>query len=180
MCNGLIFFFLVAMFSCTFVQRTVLLVSWFAYCGSIYDLVSKVSVGIGLTLGAVANLYQKSLVVPTSVSLTACDLSNLTLSHNRYTQLYLQLDDSSIRLDYLVQRRLAITAQYDLRCSLLGDNVVRSTVQVTANSHSAGLISTICGQGKYTGWLRNSPYSFLTAWASILTFIARNRTSFSM
>ena len=50
-------------------------------------------------------------------------------------------------LDYLVQRRLEITAQYDLMCSLLDDKITRSTAQTIANSHSAGLINTICDQG---------------------------------
>ena len=52
-------------------------------------------------------------------------------------------------LDYLVQRRLEITAQYDLRCSLLDDVITRTTVQVTSDSHSVGLINTICDQGVY-------------------------------
>ena len=80
------------------------------------------------------------------------------------THLYFQLYDLCHCLDYLVQRRLEITAQYDLRCSLLADNVVRSTVQVTADSHSAGLISTLCKQGKYTGWLYHSPYTQAILW----------------
>ena len=46
-----------------------------------------------------------------------------------------------------MQRRLEITAQYDLQCSLLDDKITRSTAQTIANSHSAGLINTICDQG---------------------------------
>ena len=52
-------------------------------------------------------------------------------------------------LDYLVQRRLEITAQYDLKCSLLDDVITRTTVQVTSDSRSVGLINTICDQGLY-------------------------------
>ena len=55
-------------------------------------------------------------------------------------------------LDYLVQRRLEITAQYDLRCSLLDDVITRTTIQVTSDSHSVGLINTICGQGVYVNF----------------------------
>ena len=47
----------------------------------------------------------------------------------------------------MVQRRLEITAQYDLQCSLLDDKITHSTAQTIANSHSAGLINTICDQG---------------------------------
>ena len=101
-------------------------------------------------------------------------------SHNWDTHLYFQLDVLSHCLDYLVQRRLEITAQYDLRCSLLADNVIRSTVQVTADSHSVGLISTICKQGKYTGQSYSSPYSIFTVWAAIFIFTASNGTALSM
>ena len=86
-------------------------------------------------------------------------VSNKPPSHSWGTHLYFHLDDLSRCLDYLVQRRLEITARYDLRCSLLADNVVRSTVQVTADSHSAGLITTICKQGRYTGWIYHFPHS---------------------
>ena len=105
--------------------------------------------------GSFHSCFSQSLKI-----ITACELSNLPpLLHNRDTHFYLQLDDLSRGLDYLVQRRLEITAQYDLSCSILADNVIRSTVQVTADSHSAGLISTICKQGKYTGRLYHSPHS---------------------
>ena len=50
-------------------------------------------------------------------------------------------------LDGLVRRRLELTAQYDLRCSLLDDKITRTTIQVTADSHSADLIHIICNQG---------------------------------
>ena len=123
------------------------------------------SVFCGFTQRAIVDLNQKSLVVFTAVSPNLLKLSqhvNCQTCHclrNRDTHFYLQLDDLSRGLDYLVQRRLEITAQYDLSCSILADNVIRSTVQVTADSHSAGLISTICKQGKYTGRLYHSPHS---------------------
>ena len=52
-------------------------------------------------------------------------------------------------LDYLVQRRLEITAQYDYECSLLDDVITRTSVQVTSDNHYVGLINTICDQGVY-------------------------------
>ena len=50
-------------------------------------------------------------------------------------------------LDGLVRRRLELSAQYDLKCSLLDDKITRTTIQVTADSHSADLIHIICNQG---------------------------------
>ena len=73
-------------------------------------------------------------------------------SNMSYVRVLLTLRRMFSCLDYLVQRRLEITAQYDLRCSLLDDVITRTTVQVTSDSHSVGLINTICDQGVYVNF----------------------------
>ena len=70
-------------------------------------------------------------------------------SHRYHVRVLLTLRLMFSGLDYLVQRRLEITAQYDLKCSLLDAVITRTTVQVTSDSHSVGLINTICDQGVY-------------------------------
>ena len=70
-------------------------------------------------------------------------------SHRYHVRVLLTLRWMFSGLDYLVQRRLEITAQYDLECSLLDDVITRTTVQVTSDSHSVGLINTMCDLGVY-------------------------------
>ena len=82
----------------------------------------------------------------------------------------------------MVQRRLEITAHCDLRCSLFVDNVIRSTVQVTADSHSAGLISTICNQFKYSVLFYHFSHSYaiLMFEANVLIFRTHNLEHFNV
>ena len=49
--------------------------------------------------------------------------------------------------DNLPLRRLELTAQYKIKCSNIQNTMVRVTAQVTANSHSVGVIQIICDQG---------------------------------
>ena len=50
-------------------------------------------------------------------------------------------------LDGFVQRRIELRAQYKMKCSLLDDNIVRSTVQDTADGLCAGVIDIISDKG---------------------------------
>ena len=49
--------------------------------------------------------------------------------------------------DNLLLRRLELTAQYKIKCSYIQNTMVRATAQVTAISHSVGIIQIICDQG---------------------------------
>ena len=52
-----------------------------------------------------------------------------------------------VYLDGFVQRRIELRAQYKMKCSLLDDEIVRSTVQDTADGLCAGVIEIISDKG---------------------------------